>query len=282
MKIIHKIKDMFEYSDDARKNGKTIGFVPTMGYFHEGHLSLMREAKKTCDVVVVSIFVNPIQFGANEDFNDYPVDLERDVRMIKEIEVDVVFNPGIKEMYAAGYNTFINLEGHIVNTLCGKKRKGHFKGVATVVSKLFNIVSPHKAFFGQKDAQQCVVIKKMVKDLNINTEVVVLPTIREKDGLAMSSRNSYLTARERKVAPVLYKALQMAHHMIELGEKDSLKIIKEVKEKLSKHQLIEIEYISVVNPETLDDIKVIAGRILMAIAIRLGKTRLIDNIIVEP
>ena len=281
MKIIHKIKDMIDFSNEARKEGRTIGFVPTMGYFHEGHLSLMREAAKICDVVVAGIFVNPIQFDVNEDFSVYPRDLDRDIKMIKEIDVDVLFNPESNEMYPSEYNVFVNLEGHMVNALCGKSRKGHFKGVATVVLKLFNIVNPHKSFFGQKDAQQCVVLKKMAKDLNLMTEIVILPTVREEDGLAMSSRNAYLTARERKAAPNLYKTLQMAHHMIELGERDTGKILREMEKKLEKSHVIDIEYMAIVDPEKLNDIKAISDKALIAVAAHLGKTRLIDNIAVE-
>lgn len=281
MKVIRKIKEMVEFSSEARKQGKAIGFVPTMGYFHEGHLSLMREAKKVCEVVVVSIFVNPIQFGVNEDYDSYPKDLDRDLNMIKDLNIDVVFNPDAKDMYPPGCNTFVNLEGHVVNTLCGKSRKGHFKGVTIVVAKLFNIVNPHKSFFGQKDAQQCVVIKKMVKDLNMNTEIVILPTVREEDGLAMSSRNANLNNRERKMAANLYKALQMAQHMIELGERDCYSILKETRKKLSKSHLIEIEYVNIVDPENLNDLKTITDKALIALAVRIGKTRLIDNILIK-
>ena len=283
MKIIHKIKDMVEFSENFRKDGKIIGFVPTMGYFHEGHISLMREAKKTCDIVIVSIFVNPIHFGKNEDFNTYPRDLSRDLKMIENLSVDAVFNPEVKEMYPdpEGLFTFVDIEGSLTKTLEGKSRTGHFKGVTTVVAKLFNIVVPHKAYFGQKDAQQCAVIKKMVKDLNINIEIIICPTIRESDGLAMSSRNTYLSAKERKTAPVLFKTLQMAHHMIELGEKDPKVILNEMKKRISKHHLISIDYISIVNPETIEPVNEISGKVLIALAIKLGKTRLIDNIAIQ-
>jgi len=280
MKIIHKIKDMMSLSDDFRKQSKIIGFVPTMGYLHEGHLSLIRRAKQECDITVVSIFVNPIQFGKNEDFDRYPRDLQRDLDMMKDLNVDVVFNPSSEEMYPKGYSTFVDIESNITKTLCGKSRPGHFKGVATVVTKLFNIITPHKAYFGQKDAQQCVVIKKMVNDLNMKVDIVVCPTVREKDGLAMSSRNTYLSGRERRIAPVLYKTLQMAQRMIELGEKDSKKILKEMSKKINKYRSIKIDYISIVDPETLEDIEIISGKVLIALAVKIGKTRLIDNIII--
>jgi pantoate--beta-alanine ligase len=280
MKIIHKIKDMMSLSDDFRKQNKIIGFVPTMGYLHEGHLSLIRRAKQECDITVVSIFVNPIQFGKNEDFDRYPRDLQRDLDMMKDLNVDVVFNPSSEEMYPKGYSTFVDIESNITKTLCGKSRPGHFKGVATVVTKLFNIITPHKAYFGQKDAQQCVVIKKMVNDLNMKVDIVVCPTVREKDGLAMSSRNTYLSGRERRIAPVLYKTLQMAQRMIELGEKDSKKILKEMSKKINKYRSIKIDYISIVDPETLEDIEIISGKVLIALAVKIGKTRLIDNIII--
>lgn len=281
MKVIHKIRDMVEFIKDVKRSGKTIGFVPTMGYFHEGHLSLMREAKKSCNIVVVSIFVNPIQFGKNEDYETYPKDLQRDLKMSEELDIDVIFNPEVKEMYPEGYCTYVDLDGNIVKTLCGRMRIAHFKGVATVVTKLFNIVKPDVAFFGQKDAQQCAVIKKMVKELNMDVNIVVLPTVREHDGLAMSSRNTYLVARERKIAPILYKTLQMAKHMIELGEKDANKVLREMRKKLKKENSVDIEYISIVTPETLEELETISGKVLIALAVKLGRTRLIDNVIVK-
>ncbi|MFH1823662.1 MAG: pantoate--beta-alanine ligase [Candidatus Firestonebacteria bacterium] len=281
MKVIYKVKDIIAILDDFRKRGKIIGFVPTMGYLHEGHLSLIRSAKKECNITVVSIFINPIQFVKNEDFDKYPRDLTRDLKIIEDLDVDLVFNPTATEIYPEGYFTFIDIGSNITKTLCGKSRPDHFKGVATVVTKLFNIVAPNKAYFGQKDAQQCVVIKKMVKDLNMKVDIVICPTVREEDGLAMSSRNTYLSIRERKIAPGLYKTLHMAQHMIELGEKDAKKILKEMKKKISKYHLIKIDYVSIVDPETLEDIETISGEILIALAVQIGKTRLIDNIIVK-
>jgi len=280
MKIIKKIKEMQRMADEARKKGEIIGLVPTMGYFHEGHLSLMREARRKSDLLVVSIFVNPTQFGPREDFKSYPRDLKRDLQLAKETGVDVIFSPDVKEMYPKNYLTYIEIE-KLSNILEGASRPGHFRGVITIVAKLFNAIKPHKAYFGQKDFQQSVVIKKMVKDLDMNVEVIVLPTIREKDGLATSSRNVYLKKEERKVAPILYKSLKLAEELIKEGEKDSKKIIKEMKELIEKEKLIKLEYIAITDPETLKEVKRIKRGTNVSLAARIGRARLIDNLTVK-
>ena len=300
MKIIKTIKEMQRMTDEARRKGKVIDLVPTMGYFHEGHLSLMREARRKSDLLVVSIFINPTQFGEGEDFRSYPRDLKRDLKLAREIGVDVIFFPDVKEMYPKGFLTHVDV-GEIGSILEGAARPGHFRGVATVVAKLFYAVKPHKAYFGQKDFQQTVVIKKMVEDLDMDVEIVILPTIREKDGLATSSRNIYLTQKERKIAPILYKSLKMAEELIKKGERDSNKIVKQMKELIGKEKLVKLEYIAITEPETLKEVKRITpirsprqrrgirprrGRITsngvnISLAARIGKARLIDNITID-
>lgn len=282
MKIIKSIKKINDYLIKQRRYGKTIGFVPTMGYFHEGHLSLMRKAKKECDIAVVSVFVNPTQFGPKEDFNKYPRNFKRDLNMAKSAGVDVIFNPEVSEMYPSGYSTFVDVSGDLASVLCGASRPGHFRGVATVVSKLFNIVRPDTAYFGQKDSQQCAVIKQMIKDLNIPVKIKIMPIVREKDNLAMSSRNVYLSKEERKIAPVLYNSLQLAKRMIKNKETNSSKIILQMKKLVLSKKNTKIDYISIVNPETLEEVKNIRSKVLIALAVKLGKTRLIDNIVVSP
>ncbi|MFH1074907.1 MAG: pantoate--beta-alanine ligase [Candidatus Firestonebacteria bacterium] len=281
MKVISDIKEMTSFSQKQTAEGKIIGFVPTMGYLHEGHLSLVKQAKKECDIVIVSIFVNPAQFGPQEDFALYPRDLKKDLKLLKPLKVDVVFNPEVKALYPSDYNTYINIEGDLTRKLCGAFRPIHFKGVATIVTKLFNIVLPNKAYFGQKDAQQCVVIRKMVKDLNFPVEVVALPTVREKDGLARSSRNTYLNPEERKSAPIIYESLLLAKKMIDSGELKAEKVAAAIKKKLNSIKNAEIQYVSIVNSETLEDLDIISGKIIIAIALKLGRTRLIDNIVIS-
>ncbi len=254
MKIIKKIKEIQRIADGAREKEEIIGLVPTMGYFHEGHLSLMRKARRENDLLVVSIFVNPTQFGPGEDFRSYPRDLKRDLRLAREIGVDVIFSPAVEEMYPKGFLTHVDV-GEIGSILEGAARPGHFRGVATVVAKLFNAIKPHKAYFGQKDFQQTVVIKKMVEDLNMDVEIIVLPTIREKDGLATSSRNIYLKEKERKIAPLLYKSLKLAEELIKKGERDCKKIIRKMKELIKKEKLIKLEYIAITDPETLKEVR---------------------------
>jgi pantoate--beta-alanine ligase len=280
MKLIRSIKKMHEFSKKAHLKGKTIGFVPTMGYLHEGHLSLIKKARKENDFVVVSIFVNPIQFGPKEDFKRYPRDLRRDMKLAKQIGTDIIFYPNVKDMYPKGFKTYVNVE-ELSDKLCGKFRPGHFKGVATVVTKLFNIVCPDIAYFGQKDAQQAIIIKRMVKDLNIPVKIKVLPIIREKDGLAMSSRNVYLNDKERRDALVLYQALNLAKDLIKSGITDTDKIIKKMRKLINKKENAKIDYISIVDMDDLNPIKKISNKCLIALAVWIGKTRLIDNTIIN-
>lgn len=282
MKIINKISDMHDYIDKIKRNKKNIiGFVPTMGALHEGHLSLIFAAANECNKIIVSLFVNPIQFGQNEDFNKYPRNIKKDIKLLRSIKkVHYVFIPDINEMYPSEYATFIQVENEMPKVLCGISRPTHFKGVTTIVGKLLNIVKPDKLYLGQKDMQQAVILKKMITDLNYRTDVVICPIVREKDGLAMSSRNTYLTPDERNIAPILRKALQIGESMIELGERDSKTIIKEIKRKI-KETNAEIDYVEIVDPDTLIKKERISGRVLIAAAIFIGNTRLIDNTIVE-
>ena len=281
MRVIRSIQKMYKLSESARKEGKIIGFVPTMGYLHEGHLSLIRIARKRCDLLVVSIFVNPTQFGPNEDLNSYPRDFERDSKLCEKEGVDVIFAPSAEEMYPDSYSTWVEVKGSITEVLCGAFRPGHFRGVTTVVAKLFNIVQPHFAVFGQKDAQQLVVIKKMTRELNFPVEIVAAPTVREKDGLAMSSRNEYLNENERKVAPKIYQSLILAKNMLLRGERDTEKIKNEMRKFLESAKLIKVQYIDIVDADTLEPLKNARGRVMVALAAFLGKARLIDNIIVD-
>jgi len=280
MKIFNRIDEIKSYLRQKQKEDRTIGFVPTMGYLHEGHLSLIRRAKDENDIAIVSIFVNPTQFGPNEDYETYPRDLDRDVRLAEEAGASVIFAPEVKEMYPDGYKTFIEVTD-LSETLCGASRPGHFRGAATVVMKLLNIVRPDKAYFGQKDAQQAVIMQRMVRDLNHDTEIVVCPIIREKDGLAMSSRNVYLNDEERKQAVVLSKSLNMAADLISKGERDAGKIKEAITAMIKEKDLAVIDYVSIVNYETMKDLDKISGKVLVALAVKFGKTRLIDNIIVE-
>ena len=280
MKVVDTISRMSTLVKMFKKEGKSIGLVPTMGYLHEGHLSLARAAKKHTDVVVMSIFVNPIQFGPKEDFERYPRDLKRDEGLATGAGVDIIFHPFVKDMYPAGYSTYVNVEG-LTETLCGTSRPGHFKGVTTVVAKLFEIIRPDIAYFGQKDAQQAIVIKKMACDLNMGIEVKIMPTIRESDGLAMSSRNAYLEDAERRDALVLHGSLEKAEEMIKSGERDPRKVIKAMQELIKGSPAAKIDYVSIVDAATLKEIKTITGEILVAVAVFIGKTRLIDNIILK-
>ena len=268
---------MQKISMDLKKKGKTIGFVPTMGYFHEGHLSLMRIAKRKADVLVVSLFVNPTQFGPKEDFKKYPRDLRRDKKLLKELECDYLFYPRMNDMYPQRYETYVELEKS-TKILEGGFRPEHFKGVTTIVAKLFNIVLPDVAVFGQKDFQQAVVIKKMVKDLNFPVKIIVAPTIREKSGLALSSRNSYLSEEEKKQALSLFESLNLAKNLIKAGERNS-NIVKDKMRKLIRREPeARIDYISINDSETLEPLEKIKGNILISLAVKIGKTRLIDNI----
>ncbi len=280
MKILRDIKKMQSMAARLRKEAKAIGFVPTMGALHEGHLSLMRMARQENDYVVVSIFVNPTQFGPQEDFKKYPRNFRRDAFLCKSEGVDIIFYPDARSMYADDYKTYVNVEG-LSDSLCGKFRPGHFRGVATVVAKLFNIVQPVRAYFGQKDAQQVTIIKKMVSDLNIPVQIRVLPTLRENDGLAMSSRNSYLSPVERSEAQVLSAAMNLAKDLIRKGNRDSLSIIRKIWRLIKQKKSASVQYICVVNPETLEPIEKIKDKVLIALAVYFGKTRLIDNIVVD-
>ncbi|WP_376790450.1 pantoate--beta-alanine ligase [Thermoflexus sp.] len=256
----------------------TWGFVPTMGYLHEGHLSLVRRARAENDHVAVSIFVNPTQFGPHEDYNRYPRDLERDLQLLTPLGVDLVFAPPVEEMYPPGFQTWVVVE-EVSRPLEGAARPGHFRGVATVVTKLFNILQPERAYFGQKDAQQTVVIRRMVQDLNIPVEIVVCPTVREPDGLAMSSRNTYLGPEERRAATVLFRALQAAKARYEEGERDAERLRMVMREVIQAEPLARLDYVSVADPETLQELSRVEDRALLSLAVYIGKTRLIDNIL---
>jgi pantoate--beta-alanine ligase len=255
----------------------TVGFVPTMGYLHEGHLSLIRRAREACEYVVVSIFVNPTQFGANEDLSKYPRDLERDLRLI-EPYTDLLWTPSAEMMYPQGYQTWVEVEA-VTRPLEGAMRPGHFKGVTTIVAKLFNAVQPQKAYFGQKDAQQVAVIRQMVRDLNFPIEIVVCPTLRESDGLAMSSRNVYLNAEQRKAATVLFRSLSAAKEAYEKGERDAEKVRSTMKEVLASEPLAQMQYVSCAEYDTLEELDAIKGKALLSMAVFFGKTRLIDNFV---
>lgn len=283
MEVITKISHMQTISKNLKKEGKIIGFVPTMGYLHEGHLSLVRECKKDCDVTIVSIFVNPIQFGPKEDLSRYPRDFERDKNMLDRQGVDYIFYPTVEEMYCPDFSTTISVE-NVTRNLCGASRPGHFRGVTTVVGKLFNIVLPDKAYFGEKDFQQLVTIKRMVRDLNFPVEIIGMPIIREHDGLAMSSRNSYLTEEERKAALCLYKSILLAKDMVGRKQKDVKDIIKSVENLINSTPYTKIDYVKICDPNTLEYIEegsVEGKKLLLALAVFVGNTRLIDNAILE-
>jgi pantoate--beta-alanine ligase len=280
MEVVETIESVRELVKEARGKGKKIGFVPTMGALHIGHISLIEAAKKDCDFIVVSIFVNPTQFGAGEDFEKYPRPLEADLEICRKTGVDVVFNPAPEQMYQAENITWVNVE-KLTKTLCGRFRPGHFRGVATVCAKLFNIVGPDVAFFGQKDAQQAVVIRRMVADLKMPLEIVVCPTVREADGLAVSSRNKYLSEQQKKDATYIYKSLQKCEEMIKAGIKDAGRIVREMQKVLNEVPSIEIEYVSIVDAESLQNLDRVAGKVLAAVAVRIGPARLIDNIVVD-
>ena len=263
----------------ARQNlPGSVGLVPTMGYLHEGHLSLVRRARQECDQVVVSIFVNPTQFGAQEDLSRYPRDLERDLRLLEPLGTDLVWLPTAGIMYPPGFQTWVEVET-ITRPLEGAMRPGHFRGVATVVAKLFNAVQPEKAYFGQKDAQQAAVIRRMARDLDFPVEIVICPIVREPDGLAMSSRNVYLDPEQRKAATVLYRSLSAAKQAYQAGERDAEEIRETMKEVLRKEPLAEVQYVSCADYDTLEELETVSGRALLSLAVLIGKTRLIDNMV---
>ncbi len=276
LKIINSINEMQSFAEALRLQGKKIAFVPTMGYFHQGHLELMRSAGDLADCVVVSIFVNPTQFGPQEDLSRYPRDFDRDCNMARTVDVDVIFNPAPQEMYPANYQTYVNVE-KVTNNLCGLSRPGHFRGVAAVCAKLFNIVKPHVAVFGKKDYQQFVTIKRMVRDLNLDLEIKGVPTLREADGLAMSSRNVYLKDEERSSALNLVKSLQLAQQLYDRGERKAAVIISAAVKLIRDGQRAEIDYIKVCDADTLLDIEEISVPAVIALAVKVGTTRLIDN-----
>lgn len=281
MEIENNIKKIKQVIRENKKKGKKISFVPTMGSLHDGHLSLLELARKEGDILILSIFVNPIQFGKGEDLEKYPRDLQKDEKLAERAGVDYVFYPEVKEMYPEDLKTYVEVKG-LTDNLCGEKRPGHFKGVTTVVSKLFNIIEPDVAVFGQKDAQQLRIIEKMVKDLNYDIEILSGEIVREKDGLAMSSRNNFLSKEERKEALVLKSSLDIAKKYILEGELDPKKIQTKIKESIVKrYKNIKIDYFEIVNYDELKEVEEISGKILIAGAFYLGKTRIIDNIIMD-
>lgn len=280
MKLVKTITEVRTLVAEAKARDKRVGFVPTMGALHAGHISLVKDAVKDCDFVVVSIFVNPAQFAPGEDIDAYPKTLDDDLTKCRENGVDVVFAPLPEQMYPEKNLSWVEVE-KLTLPLCGRSRPAHFKGVTTVCAKLFNIVQPDKAYFGQKDAQQAIVVKRMVDDLNMPLEIVICPTVREKSGLAMSSRNAYLSDDEKKQATLLYAALQECELLIAGGLRDSQNLIGEMRKLLAIGRDIKIDYISIVNADTLEEIGVIEGRVLVALAVKIGPARLIDNVLLD-
>ena len=278
MEVIKTIKEMKELASQTRGAGKIIAFVPTMGCFHEGHLSLMREGRRRGDLLIVSLFVNPTQFGPNEDFKNYPRDFEGDRKMAEEVGVDILFTPEAEEMYPPNHQTIVRVE-KVTQNLCGRSRPTHFQGVTTVVLMLFEIVMPHVAIFGEKDYQQLVTIQQMAKNLHMSVEVAGMPTVRESDGLAMSSRNTYLLPEERKAVLSLYRSLQKAKVLLQKGERKADRILQEVKGILQSEPLVRIDYVQICDAHTLQNVNQIEGDVVVALAAYLGKTRLIDNLV---
>lgn len=281
VEIIETVRSMQARSDAWRSAGETIALVPTMGAFHEAHLSLMREGRRRADRLVVSLFVNPTQFGPGEDYDAYPRDLEADLKATEGIGLDVLFHPSAGEMYPAGNATSVEVE-ELTETLCGPSRPGHFRGVATVVAKLFQAVRPHVALFGEKDFQQLAVIRRMAADLHFEIEIVGMPIVREEDGLAMSSRNMYLSADERKTALSLSRSLDIARRMIADGERDALAIVERLRKEIESAGPCTIDYVSVADPETMAYKATVDGPVLVALAVKVGRARLIDNTVVAP
>jgi len=279
LKIIRSLSEMSGHARERREQGCKIALVPTMGYLHLGHLSLMRIARQYAEEVVTSIFVNPIQFGPREDLSSYPRDPERDQKLAAEAGTATLFIPADNDMYPQGFQSFVDVE-KITQGLCGRSRPGHFRGVATVVAKLFNIVQPHYAVFGQKDAQQVAVIRRMVADLNMPVEIIIAPIVREPDGLAMSSRNVYLSGQERQDALVLYRSLAMAQEMIQQGEREPQAVISRMTGLISAVPSSRIDYIEIVDAASLEPVQRLAGELLLALAVYIGRTRLIDNCLV--
>ena len=280
MKVYRSISSLTKKIKEIKKQGKTIGLVPTMGFLHEGHMSLVKRAVKDTDCVIVTIFVNPTQFGPKEDFKKYPRNMKKDLKLCEKEAVDIIFAPEVKEMYPEGFATYVKVE-RITDTLCGASRPGHFKGVATVVTKLFNITMPDIAYFGQKDSQQAAVIRRMTKDLDMQVKIRIMPIVREKDGLAMSSRNIYLNPEERAQALCIYKSLKLAQRLFNKGERDTKEIIKRMSQLINENRKADIDYISIVDAEELRDVKRIFGQAMVSVAVRIGNTRLIDNVILN-
>ncbi|MDR2861519.1 MAG: pantoate--beta-alanine ligase [Syntrophobacterales bacterium] len=276
MDIFDSVKTMQAKAASLRNQGKTVAFVPTMGYFHEGHLNLMREGRKRADYLVVSIYVNPTQFSPTEDLDQYPRDFTRDCSLAEQVGVDAVFFPDNAAMYPQGYQTYIDVE-NVTRNLCGASRPGHFRGVATICAKLFHIVQPHVTIFGKKDFQQLAVIKTMLRDLNMDIELIGLATTREDDGLAMSSRNAYLSAEERKSALALSRSLALAKHLFESGETDGDTIVRQVTQYIESHPLTNIDYVQISNADTIEETKNVDRNTFIALAVKVGATRLIDN-----
>jgi pantoate--beta-alanine ligase len=280
MRRITSVSDMQHWADAARADGQRIGLVPTMGYLHEGHLSLVAESRRRTDLTVASIFVNPLQFGANEDLERYPRDIERDTQLLTDAGTDVLFLPEIGAMYPEGYQTTVTVE-RVTSGLCGAARPTHFRGVTTVVAKLFNMVKPHEADFGCKDFQQLVAIRRMAVDLNFYIEIVGAPIVREADGVAMSSRNAYLNPTERVAARCLSKALAAADLLVQSGETDALRILAAARRVITDEPLVRLDYATLVDPETIEEVTTATAPTLLALAVHIGKTRLIDNCILE-
>jgi pantoate--beta-alanine ligase len=280
LKVFTKIEEMRAASRAARHNHRRAGLVPTMGALHEGHLSLVRAARAACDVVAASIFVNPTQFGPNEDLSNYPRSFERDCELLEHERIDFLFFPSTEEMYRAGATTWVTVE-ELSHKLDGRSRPGHFRGVTTVVSKLFHVVEPHVAFFGQKDAAQLAIIRRMVRDLNFPVEIVACPIVREPDGLAMSSRNAYLNPAQRNQALVLHRSLLEIGQLIDAGERNAQKLLQAGRAEFSREPAVRLDYFEIVNPHTLDPVELISGGTLVAVAAYVGSTRLIDNILLE-
>ncbi len=281
LEIIEPVDEMQRRADDLRRQDKRIGFVPTMGFLHEGHLSLMRVGRRHCDVLVVSIFVNPAQFGPLEDFDTYPRDLDRDLALCRQEQVDIAYMPSRASVYPENFQTTVRLDS-LPQHLCGLSRPVFFTGVATVVTKLFNMVKPHVAVFGEKDYQQLLVVRRMVQDLNLDVEIVGAPLVREPDGLAMSSRNNYLTAQQRPAALSLYRSLCKARELVADGIRESERILSEAQQIIGAHAENDVDYLSICDLQTLEKVDIIDRPVLMALAVRVGSVRLIDNSVIEP
>lgn len=281
IKVLYTVAEVKEYIHDIKKAGQKIGLVPTMGALHEGHLSLMKAAKQNCDKVIASIFVNPVQFGPHEDYDAYPRQFAEDCQKLESAGVDAVFHPAVQEMYPAGYASYVTVDGDLTEKLCGARRPGHFRGVATVVTKLINITEADRAFFGQKDAQQVVVIKRFVRDLNLNVQVEMVPIVRAGNGLALSSRNAYLTEPEKVAALVLSQSLQQARELFAGGEKQADVLKDFVIKYIEQEKQAQIDYVELYTFPELGEVKIITEPCLLAIAVKIGKVRLIDNTILE-